>query len=198
LKTARPKHRQLDETIAVAYPARRGIPRDAAETLRTAVWDFWLIPDDQTGVRHQGAKPMRWKLILPSLMVWLCGCEAIKNENEVYGSYELTFRDGKILLDVAADHSYSETIRFSNQPEQKNSGEWQWRDGRVCFNALLVPRPLMKVFENAKPWQPKVIGGAYQLDHCIPAGKEYGKTILEINPDAPENFVKVSSATARQ
>jgi hypothetical protein len=128
-------------------------------------------------------------------MACLCGCEAINNEKEVYGSYELTSRDGRILLEVAADHSYSETIRFSNRPEQRNSSRWQWRGGRVCFNALLVPRPLMKMLEDIKP---KVVGDAYQLDYCIPAVKEYGKTMLEINPDTRENFVKVGTGAARQ
>ncbi len=103
-------------------------------------------------------------------MVCFCGCQAIKNEADVYGSYELTSRDGKVLLEVGADHSYSETIRSSNAPDQKNSGHWQWRDGRVCFDALPVPRSVRKG----------------------------GKTILEMNPDSPENFVKVSAVTARQ
>jgi hypothetical protein len=135
------------------------------------------------------------KLIPIWLMVCFCGCEAIKNENDVYGSYELTSRDGKVLLVVGADHSYSETIRSSNAPDQKNSGHWQWRDGRACFDALLVPRSVMKAYENAKPEElPKVVGDSYQLDHCIPAGKEYGKTILEMNPDSPENFVRVGSS----
>jgi len=143
---------------------------------------------------------MRWKITLITTMVCLLGCEAIKNENEIYGSYELTSSDAKILLDVSADHSYSEVIRFSNGSDQRNSGQWQWRDGRVCFTSLLVPTPLMKdLFEKAKPEeQPRVVGGAYQLDHCVPAGKEYGKTILEMNPDKPENFVKVSAATGRR
>lgn len=135
------------------------------------------------------------RLIPIWLMVCLCGCEAIKNENDVYGSYELTSRDGKVLLVVGADHSYSETIRSSNAPDQKNSGNWQWRDGRVCFDALLVPRSVMKILEEIRP---KVLGDAYQLDYCIPAIREYSKTMLELNPDTRENFVKVSAATARQ
>jgi hypothetical protein len=135
------------------------------------------------------------KLIPVWLLLCLCGCEAINDEKEVCGSYELTSRDGKIFLDVAADHSYSETIRFFNRPEQRNSGQWQWREGRVCFNALLVPRPLMKMLEDIKP---KVVGDAYQLDYCIPAVKEYSKTMLEINPDTRENFVRVGAVTARQ
>jgi hypothetical protein len=140
---------------------------------------------------------VRRKLIPALLVVCLCGCEAIKNEGEVYGSYELTSREAKILLSVAADHSYSETVRFSIGPEQKNSGNWHWRDGRVCFSALLVPKALMKdLFESTRQDdRPKTVGGAYQLDHCVPAGREYGKTILEMNPDGPENFVKVNTAT---
>jgi hypothetical protein len=108
---------------------------------------------------------VRRTLILASLTVCLCGCGTINNEEEVYGSYELTSRDGKTVLDVAADHSYSETLRFSNRSEQNNSGHWRWRDGRVCLNALLVPRSAMKAYEGVRPEElPKTVGDAYQLN----------------------------------
>jgi uncharacterized protein YceK len=135
-------------------------------------------------------------LILVSLTVCLCGCEAINKETEVYGAYELTSRDGKTVLDVAVDHSFSETIRFSNGLEQKNSGHWQWQDGQVCFDTLLVPKSVMKAYEDGDLDPPKTVGQSYQLDCCVPAGKMYGKTILEINPDSSENFVRSSGATA--
>lgn len=139
------------------------------------------------------------KMILFVLVVSLWGCEAINDEAELYGSYALTSTEVKILLDLTASHSYSETVTFAGGPVQKASGTWRWKGGRVCFNALLIPRSLMKdVYENASPEeQPKIVGGAYQLDHCVPAGKEYGETILEMNPDKPENFVKMSSANRR-
>lgn len=139
---------------------------------------------------------MRTKMILLAVMVSLCGCVAIKNESEIYGSYTLTSGEGKVLLDVAASHSYSESLSFAGGPLQKAAGTWQWKDGRVCFASLLIPISLIKdVYANARPEeQPKIVGGAYQLDDCVPATKEYGKTILEINPDKPENFVKTSSA----
>jgi hypothetical protein len=125
------------------------------------------------------------------------GCGPLRDEAEVYGSYELTTSDVKIALNVAANHSYTETLTFSNGSDQKNAGAWQWREGRVCFNGLLVPTVLMKALEGApQEDRPKVVGQSYQMDHCIPAGKEYGKTILELNPDSPENFVKARSTTA--
>src|SRR5260370_36222248 len=95
--------------------------------------------------------PVQRTLILASLMVCLGGCEAINNEKEVYGSYELTSRDGKILLEGVADHSYSETIRFPNGSEQKNSGQWHWRDEPVCLNAFLVARSAVNILSGHKP-----------------------------------------------
>jgi hypothetical protein len=138
---------------------------------------------------------VRTKMILLALTAFLCGCVAIKDENEIYGSYTLTSGEDKILLDIGASHSYSESLSFAGHPTQKAAGIWQWKDGRVCFASLLIPTSLMKdVYANARrEEQPKIVEGAYQLDDCVPATKEYGKTILEISPDKPENFVKTSA-----
>jgi hypothetical protein len=143
---------------------------------------------------------VRSKVILAVFVACLCGCEKIKDEREVYGSYELISPDAKIVLEVAENHNYAETIAFSSSPQQRNEGKWQWRDGHVCFTALLVPKPLMKdLIQNVRPEdQPSIVGEAYRVDRCVPAQKEYGKTILEMNPDEPENFVRVTSRVARQ
>jgi hypothetical protein len=136
--------------------------------------------------------------ILGISIVCLCGCYAISSENDIYGHYELTSRAAKIRLDVNADHSYSETVEFISGPEQRNSGKWRWMGGRVCFGTFLEPKEFKNdIFVNARPQdEPKTVGGAYQLDECLPAGKEYGTTILEINPDGPENFAMVRSPLA--
>ena len=44
--------------------------------------------------------------------------------------------------------------------------------------------------------RPLVVGDSFQMDRCIPAEVEYGNTILEINPDKPENFVKLKAKTS--
>jgi hypothetical protein len=122
------------------------------------------------------------------------GCKPIKSERDVYGHYVLESRAATITLDVTAEHSYFETIAYSNDGSQSQSGKWQWRDGRVCFDAFLEPKQLLKdLFDNVPQQnQPKTVGRAYEIDDCLPASWEYGKTLLEVNPDSPENFVKLN------
>jgi hypothetical protein len=101
------------------------------------------------------------------------------------------------MLDVLDDHSYTEVIRFSNGSEQRNSDKWHWKAeyGYVCFNAFLLPRSFKSdVYEGSHPLpKPTVVGDAYTEDRCMGAGKVYGKTILEIDPDGGQNFVKIVS-----
>jgi hypothetical protein len=130
------------------------------------------------------------------ILACLAGCEPVKSERDVYGRYVLKSNYANITLDVAEDHSYSETILYPAGEQQKQSGKWHWRDGQACFGGLLVPNQLLKdLYENA-PQQnhPKTRGSAYELDDCLPASREYGKTLLEINPDSPENFEKLTDA----
>jgi hypothetical protein len=82
---------------------------------------------------------MRQKVILVFLMSSLCGCEAISDVKDVYGSYELTSRRGKVLLQISADQSYFETVKPLGAPDAEQSGKWQWRNGRVCLDAFLIP-----------------------------------------------------------
>ncbi len=136
---------------------------------------------------------MRNKVIVLLLIFELVGCAPISDEREVYGDYELRSGGTKIALRVAQDHSFSESITFPNGQEQRNSGRWEWQQGAVghaCINGLLIPKALMTYLSGN--WQPKAVGESYQYDDCLAAGKEYGRTILEINPDG-ENFVKVGS-----
>jgi hypothetical protein len=139
-----------------------------------------------------------WNITLGVLMLCLCGCYAIDSEKKVHGQYLLVSGDVKILLDVAADHTYSETVEFTRAPEQRISGTWHWTEGKVCLNAFLVPQMLMRgLLQSVPPEQrPKAVGLSYQLDQCAGAEREYGKTILEINPDSSENFVMVKASPA--
>jgi len=131
-------------------------------------------------------------------MLCLCGCYGINSEKKVYGRYELASSGVKILLDVVADHTYSETVEFTRAAEQRTSGAWHSTEDKVCFDAFLVPQMLRRGLLQSLPpqRQPKTVGPSYQVDQCVGAGIEYGKTILEINPDSSENFVMVKSFTA--
>ena len=73
-----------------------------------------------------------------------------------------------------------------------------WDDGRVCLAAMLIPKSLVPDYgETFNPEdRPLVVGDSFQMDRCIPAEVEYGNTILEINPDKPENFVKLKAKTS--
>ena len=61
----------------------------------------------------------------------------------------------------------------------------------------MLPRSVFKdLFGDGNP-QHKSVGEAYQFDYCSPASEEYGKTILELDPDSPQNFVKVNPKTEK-
>jgi len=143
---------------------------------------------------------MLLKWILALGLVSLSGCRPIRSESELYGHYELTSRDAKILLDVAADHTYSEKIMFSGGFQQTQTGNWRWMGGQVFLAAFLEPEKLRsEVYEDLPLKQrPKTVGGSYQIDDCLPASWIYGKTVLEIDPDSSENFVKLKASTIRQ
>jgi hypothetical protein len=139
-----------------------------------------------------------WNITLGALMLGLCGCYAIDSEKKVHGQYQLVSSDVKILLDVAADHTYSEIVAFTRAQEQRASGTWHWTEGKVCLKAFLVPQMLMSGLLQSVPREqwPKAVGPSYQLDQCAGAEMEYGKTILEINPDSSENFVMIKASPA--
>jgi hypothetical protein len=139
-----------------------------------------------------------------ALSLCLCACSEITVENEVYGRYEMRTPDAKTFLDVRADHSYSETIHYTGGSEQKVSGAWQWRDAamygyvRVCFGSFMLPKQweFMKDYVDDDRWEhrPNAIGGAYQFnEECTGPVREYGRTILEIDTDSSDRFVRVSA-----
>lgn len=114
----------------------------------------------------------------------------MRTEADIYGHYELKLSSAVISLDVNADHSFSEQIAYTNGDKQNQVGNWRWTNYQICFKALLEPKDLLKGLFQDTQNQPKAIGGAYEIDDCLPASWEWGKTILEIDPDNPENLVK--------
>jgi hypothetical protein len=146
------------------------------------------------------------RLIVLPCLACLCSCIPISSEKGILGRYELKSPDAKTQLDVVPDHSYFEIIRYTNGTEQRTAGAWHWMeekdrwDPRVCFTSLLLPKQtgvMQNIFagDSAPPDWVKSAGGAYQLDECAGPLKEYGRTILEIDPDSEQNFVRVSAQT---
>lgn len=131
-------------------------------------------------------------IALTSLIACLSGCAPITNESKISGVYALAVRGVKIELRVAKDHTYVEKVTFSDGAQQTKSGEWKWQEEQLCFGALLVPS---SAFPAAFSYgiQSRIVGRCYQMDRCAAPVWEYGKTILEINPDTAENFVRIGS-----
>jgi hypothetical protein len=109
----------------------------------------------------------------------LSSCYPINSEKDVGGRYELVAKDVKIVLDVAADHTYAENVEFKILAGQRTSGTWRWTDGKVCFDAFLVPEILVPgLFQMVPPeGRPRTVGHSYQFDQCVGAGVEYGNRL---------------------
>ncbi len=60
------------------------------------------------------------------------------------------------------------------------------------FRGTFLPKQLriVEASGEAPPGTVKPVGGTYRLDVCAGPLREYGRTILEIDPDGDENFVR--------
>jgi len=94
---------------------------------------------------------MRPSLILVILMLSFCGCSPIRDENDVYGSYELTSTEAKVRLKIEDNHTFSQTIEFSNGEQQRNSGTWRWEINRVLYWS---DAPALRFQRSLRRWEP--------------------------------------------
>ena len=132
------------------------------------------------------------------LTLGLCGCLPINSERGVYGRYELRSPGATTYVDLRADHTWTETIRYASGAVQEKSGKWHWTESQtglpLCFEALFLPKQasFFRLIQGDLPGWVKDRGTAYELDQCASPLVEYGKTTLEIDPDSDENFVRVA------
>ncbi len=121
-------------------------------------------------------------------VTFLTSCAPIRDEAKISGLYNLIYEDVELKLTILSNHKYSETAIAGNQSYDV-SGSWKWQNDKICFDSLLIPKRLFPSFgDNSSHYKPKAIGPVYEVEYCLPGIQEYGKTLLELDPDGGHNF----------
>jgi len=130
------------------------------------------------------------QLILAIALIALSGCGPVDAPNTIPGHYELKSRDVNVSLEVRADGTYTETVKYRTNGEENNSNRWKWAVNQVIFNDILLPeidRLGPEHFfgpETAKRLNAhKTVQGTIQLDWSMAAEKVFGDIRLAPYPD---------------
>jgi hypothetical protein len=131
------------------------------------------------------------RTVLMMLLIGLSSCVSITRRTDILGLYELHFSAGTISLRLNSDGSCVETIHYSDGQKQQATGTWSQDRENLHFEKMLVPNALKTTL-----FSPGAEDSRWSRSHesDVRAGAiwQYGKTILEIQPDVDENFVRVS------
>jgi hypothetical protein len=89
-------------------------------------------------------KANRFKLLLTAVLSIcigsLCSCFPVHSQSGAVGRYILGDGGQRIVLDVVADGSFTETITFRSGATQELTGKWSWSDGSISFDSLWIPK----------------------------------------------------------
>ena len=124
----------------------------------------------------------------------------MKSEDDVPGSYELIYANGKLTLDVRRDHTYTENVRYVSGSELKANGKWKlmkakdWKPwelftdvgqktDQVCFDSLIIPIDV-RGYGDGKTATP---------NWCFEAVKIADNTQFEVNGDRGMAFTLVKN-----
>jgi hypothetical protein len=128
-------------------------------------------------------------LLTLAASLFMTGCTIVKSESDVMGEYELRAGDGKIVLQVSPDKSFSETIYWPTGKVERRSGKWLWNKDTINFDQLWIPPAFAPDYilqtdalvEN----QPKYTEPGHW---AIQPERHWGTVTLWIFPDADVNF----------
>lgn len=118
----------------------------------------------------------------------------VNSESDVLGEYELKAANGKIVLTVLPDRSFSETIVWPSRKVENRSGKWLWAENGISFDQLWIPSEfapeyILRADAEAKAnKQPKYTEPGHW---SMRAEKHWGTVTLPIFPDADVNFKMV-------
>jgi hypothetical protein len=88
-------------------------------------------------VRNRFARTVFLGLLGASL--FMTGCSVVKSESDVIGEYELKGANGKIVLTVSPDRTFSESIYWRDGKVVSRSGKWVWSQNGLGFDQLWIP-----------------------------------------------------------
>jgi hypothetical protein len=131
------------------------------------------------------------RLLILAASLFMTGCSMVKSESDVLGEYELRTENGKIVLQVSPDKSFSETIYWPNGKVERRSGKWLWNQNGISFDQLWIPSEfapdyILQADASAKAnKQPKYTEPGHWSGR---AEKHWGTVTLPIFPDADVNF----------
>ena len=116
----------------------------------------------------------------------------VKSKSDVLGEYELKSGNGRIVLKVSPDKSFSETIFWSNGKVENRSGKWLWAENGISFDQLWIPAEFAPDYilqaDASANKQPKYTEPGHW---SMRAEKHWGTVTLPIFPDADVNFKMV-------
>jgi hypothetical protein len=130
----------------------------------------------------------------------------VKSESDVLGEYELSAPNGKIVLRISPDKSFSETFNWCGEVESR-SGKWLWSPGKwlwshdvISFDQLWIPRELMprSIDADAASANPNKLPDYTELEEywsprpwSMRPERHLGNVALPIFPDADLSFKMV-------
>ena len=132
-------------------------------------------------------------LIASSLLV-ASGCNVNPSREQVVGRYVLKGEgDSQIVLSLAVDGTFTETIIRSQTP-QSLVGRWWLKDGDLDFDRLWIPaefapNDVVEQDKRTEPGHPKYTGPGHW---DAPVEKWWGRMEIEIFPDEDVQFVMIS------
>ncbi len=145
--------------------------------------------------RHNGPK---WGIQAGIIAVVVAGtalsaCVPVRSNSDLVGTYELSLEHQKIRLELAANGSFTEIIRFESGKEEHQAGRWDWSNERLGLYGLWIPRSfapdyILKADSMAKVSTQKYAEPGYW---AIRPEKHWGRIVLSIFPDADINFERV-------
>src|SRR6266496_689715 len=122
---------------------------------------------------------------------FVTGCSMVKSESDVLGEYELRAANGKIVLTVLPDRSFSEMIVWPTGKVENRSGKWLWTENGISFDQLWIPSEFAPEFilqadaEAKANKQPKYT----EPGHWSMRAEKHWRTVtLPIFPDADVSF----------
>jgi len=134
-------------------------------------------------------------LVVYVLSILSLSCAVVSSPaplSEIPGRYEYHSGGVDIQLNVAANHTYNEVIKYSDGAQEASSNSWEGDVPCLRFDALIVP-PLDGTKASDVSTTPPTAArvhlkrtqrGTDQLDWCLFGERFFGKVRLNIFPDS--------------